>query len=45
MVAVSFISTIKVDAPIEILSEAPTLVKILSKTPRVAVVAGTKDPI
>ena len=43
--AVSFISTIKVDAPIEILSLAPTLVKILSTNPNVAFVAGTKLPI
>jgi len=39
---VSFISTINVDAPIEILSLAPTLVKILSTIPKVALVAGTK---
>ena len=33
MLAVSFISTIKVDSPEEILSEAPTRVKILSTSP------------
>ena len=42
---VSFISTLNVDAPIEILSLAPTLVKILSTIPKVALVAGTKLPI
>ena len=39
--AVSFISTIKVDSPIEILSLAPTLVNILSTTPILAFCAGT----
>jgi hypothetical protein len=45
MEAVSFISTIKVDSPIEILSLAPTLVKILSTTPILTLSAGTKLPI
>ena len=45
MLAVSFISTIKVDSPIEILSEAPTRVKILSTKPISALSAGTKQPI
>ena len=45
MLAVSFISTIKVDSPREILSEAPTLVNILSTSPIFADAAGTKLPI
>jgi len=45
ILAVSFISTIKVDSPIEILSLAPTLVKILSTRPISADFAGTKLPI
>ena len=44
MLAVSFISTIKVDSPELILSDAPTLVKILSKIPISAFSAGTKQP-
>ena len=35
----------KVDSPLAILSEAPTLVKILSMMPIVASDAGTKEPI
>ena len=42
---VSFISTIKVDSPDEILSFAPTLVNNLSITPISADLAGTKQPI
>ena len=45
MLAVSFISTIKVDSPEDILSLAPTRVKILSITPISAASAGTKQPI
>src|SRR5690606_17943085 len=45
MLAVSFISTIKVDSPDEMLSEAPTRVNNLSITPIVADDAGTKLPI
>ena len=45
ILAVSFISTIKVDSPIEILSDAPTRVKILSTKPISALSAGTKQPI
>ena len=45
MLADSSISTIKVDSPCEILSEAPTRVKILSTTPILASLAGTKQPI
>ena len=42
--AVSSISTIKVDSPREILSVAPTRVKILSSQPMLASRAGTKEP-
>ena len=42
ILAVSAISTIKVDSPIEILSEAPTLVNILSTIPILTLSAGTK---
>ena len=45
MVAVSSISTMKVDSPREMLSEAPTRVKILSTRPIFAARAGTKQPI
>ena len=45
MLAVSFISTINVDSPKEMLSEAPTRVNILSTTPIDADFAGTKEPI
>ena len=45
MLAVSFISTIKVDSPVEMLSEAPTRVNILSTMPMSAFRAGTKQPI
>ena len=45
MAAASFISTMNVDSPSEMLSEAPTRVKILSTTPIVAASAGTKHPI
>ena len=45
MLAASVISTIKVDRPLARSSEAPILVKIWSIGPRVAVFAGTKDPI
>ncbi len=44
MFAVSCISTMKVDSPRARLSEAPTRVKIRSKTPRRARAAGTKLP-
>ena len=43
--AASFISTIKVDSPNEMLSLAPTRVKILSTKPIRALSAGTKQPI
>lgn len=43
--AASFISTIKVDSPTEILSLAPTRVKILSTRPMWALSAGTNEPI
>ncbi len=43
--AASFISTINVDSPSDILSEAPTRVNILSTNPIVADSAGTKEPI
>lgn len=43
--AASFISTIKVDSPTEILSLAPTRVKILSTRPIWALSAGTNEPI
>ena len=45
MLAVSFISTMKVDSPDEMLSDAPTRVKILSTMPICAELAGTKLPI
>ena len=45
LVAASVISTIKVDSPNEILSEAPTRVNILSTKPILALSAGTKQPI
>lgn len=45
MLADSSISTIKVDSPCEILSEAPTRVKIRSTSPIRAEEAGTKQPI
>ena len=41
----SFISTMKVDSPTEMLSEAPTRVNILSTIPIRAHSAGTKQPI
>lgn len=43
--AASFISTMKVDSPREMLSDAPTRVKILSTTPMRALSAATKQPI
>ena len=45
ILAVSFISTINVDSPEEILSDAPTRVNILSTNPIVTDSAGTKLPI
>ncbi len=45
MLAVSFISTMKVDSPRLMLSDAPTLVNILSTIPIVASFAGTKHPV
>ena len=45
MLAVSFISTMKVDSPPERLSEAPTRVKILSVRGMSAPSAGMKLPI
>ncbi|OPZ57356.1 MAG: hypothetical protein BWY89_00716 [Bacteroidetes bacterium ADurb.BinA012] len=45
MLAASFISTIKVDSPRERLSDAPTLVNILSMMPILASFAGTKQPV
>ena len=45
MLAVSFISTIKVDCALLRSSMAPTRVKILSTIPILALVAGTKLPI
>src|SRR3546814_4182064 len=44
ILAVSFISTMKVDSPEERLSEAPTRVKSLSTHPILAEAAGTKEP-
>ncbi len=44
ILAVSTISTIKVDSPRERLSLAPTLVKILSSSGISAISAGTKQP-
>ena len=44
MAAASFISTINVDSPDEMLSLAPTRVNILSTTPIFAPLAGTKLP-
>jgi len=43
--AASFISTMKVDSPMEMLSDAPTRVNILSTAPILADSAGTKLPI
>ena len=43
--AASFISTIKVDSPTEMLSLAPTRVNILSTSPIWALSAGTNEPI
>ena len=43
--AASVISTINVDSPSEMLSLAPTRVKILSTTPIFALSAGTNEPI
>ncbi len=45
MLDASFISTINVDSPNDILSEAPTRVNILSTNPILAESAGTKLPI
>ena len=45
MEADSSISTMKVDSPCEMLSEAPTRVKILSTMPMRASAAGTNEPI
>ena len=45
MLAASLISTINVLSPTEMLSDAPTRVKILSTNPTRALSAGTKDPI
>ena len=45
MLADSSISTMKVDSPCEMLSDAPTRVKILSTTPICADLAGTNEPI
>ena len=45
IIEVSSISTIKVDSPLEILSDAPTRVKILSHIPSTASDAGTKQPV
>ncbi len=45
ILAVSFISTMKVDSPPLKLSEAPTRVNILSVRGIIAAAAGTKDPI
>ena len=44
MAAVSFISTMNVDSPLLMLSDAPTRVKMRSRMPRSADLAGTKDP-
>ena len=44
MLAASFISTMKVDSPKEMLSDAPTRVKTLSTYPIFADLAGTKHP-
>ena len=44
MLAASFISTMNVLSPIEMLSLAPTRVKILSTKPICADSAGTKQP-
>ncbi len=43
--AASVISTMKVDSPSEMLSEAPTRVNILSTTPMRALSAATKQPV
>ena len=43
--AVSSISTMKVDSPREMLSVAPTRVNILSKYPKRADCAGTNEPV
>ena len=45
IIAVSSISTMKVDSPREMLSVAPTRVKILSNTPMRACDAGTQEPV
>ncbi len=45
MFATSFISTMKVDCPLERSSEAPTRVKMRSTMPIPAFLAGTKEPI
>ncbi len=45
MADASFISTMKVDSPEEILSLAPTRVKILSTKPIEAASAGTNEPV
>ncbi len=45
MFAISLISTIKVDCPVESESDAPTLVNILSVKQMLACFAGTKEPI
>ena len=44
MLAASFISTMNVDSPCEMLSDAPTRVNILSTYPMEAEAAGTKHP-
>ena len=44
MAAVSFISTMKVDSPLLMLSDAPTRVNIRSRMPKSACLAGTNDP-
>ena len=44
MAAVSFISTMKVDSPLLMLSVAPTRVKMRSNSPSLASLAGTNDP-
>ena len=45
IIEVSSISTMKVDSPREMLSVAPTRVKILSNQPILTLAAGTKEPI
>ncbi len=44
MLAVSVISTMKVDSPRASMSDAPTRVKMRSVSPMVADAAGTKQP-